>query len=480
MWLRAVLTTLSARRAAAALAVTSAALTACPQPRASLPTPAQPLRARYELRLDPDRAELRLSLRLSPRSGPVVLRLPRGRGWRRLEGRLRDVRCGQTPLRRLGDQGWLLPAECRRARWRVPLAAPATSGYRCTRRLPVFHRSGGWLFVPGIAVLLAPHGGRGPASVVIRGPQGLALHHALPVLPRTTEHAASQSGAENRHDLRRRRRRRRRLRLPDLPDAPRVLLGAGALEGWTQRVQGIRIQHRAAGGPDAGLRRLLRAHPRALGYLLGVWGKPETNHLLVFWFSRSADARRVEGTATRRSVALSVPARIGAAPHLTEALRPWVPLLTLLHEQVHQLTPAKLPPWLSESLAQHYALEALRAAAVLEPAAWRRAVKAISQPWSPTPRAQAHVPLLKAQRRYARTGDPRAYGLLYTNGVRFWRAVDAAIRAHGGQGAGLDRWARKIVRLRYPHPHEVPPALQRLLRRAAGAAGPRLLERWVR
>jgi hypothetical protein len=472
--LRAVLTTPPARRAAAALAVACAALTACPSPKASLPTPAGPLRARYGLRLDPHRAELRVSLRLSPRRGPVVLRLPRGRGWRRLEARLRDVRCGQTPLKRLGEQGWLLPTGCHRARWRVPLAAPAPSGYRCTRRLPVVHRSGGWMFVPGIAVLLVPHGGRGPASVVIRGPKGLPIHHALPALTSKRRRGEPPSEAENRPE------RRLRLRLPDLPDAPRVLLGAGALEGWTQHVQRLRIQHRAAGVPDAGLQRLLKAHPRALRYLLGVWGEPETKHLLVFWFPRLADARRVEGMATRTSVAISVPARIGAAPHLTPAIRPWVPLLTLLHEQVHQLTPVELPPWLSESLAQYYALEALRAAAVLKPAAWRRAVEAISQPWSPTPRAQARVSLLEAQRRYARTGDPHAYGLLYTNGVRFWRAVDKAIRAHGARDAGLDRWARRIVRLRYPRPHEVPPALQRLLRRAAGAAGPRLLERWVR
>jgi hypothetical protein len=199
----------------------------------------------------------------------------------------------------------------------------------------------------------------------------------------------------------------------------------------------------------------------------------------VFWFSLEAGAGGVEGHTTARSIVLSVPNRLRPAPHLTAAIRPWVPLLLLLHEQVHQLGP-DVPPWIGESLAQYYGLKALRSAGLLAPAAWDRAVDAISRPWTPTPRAHARVPLLEAQRRYARTGSPTAYGLLYTNGVRFWRAVDRAIRRRSGSTEGLDRYARDIVRLRYPSAHRVPSALERLLQRTAGPAAKRLIERWVR
>jgi predicted metalloprotease with PDZ domain len=186
----------------------------------------------------------------------------------------------------------------------------------------------------------------------------------------------------------------------------------------------------------------------------------------------------VSGYAGRRSVAISYVDHPAAAPHLVAALRPWLPILMLLHEQTHQLGVAH-PAWLSESLAQHYALEALGRSGALPAADFRKARDRVTRPWSLTPEADSRVRLLAAHRRYLRTGSLEAYRIFYTNGARFWHVVDRAISACSHGRRGLDTIVRQLLRLRYDRQGRPPAAFHRLLRQEGGAAARRAIARWV-
>ncbi len=408
----------------------------------------------YRLALSRDLRTARVSLRLPPAARGRWIRLPRTAGWQLRRWRIARVHCDGHRLYRDGDRGWRLPGGCRRATWRVRLTPVGDSGYRAFSLLAAYHAKRRWAFLPGAGYLLEVAGIRGRATLALSLPEGVRAHHGLDRLAKG------------------------RLLLPEAPLAHQALVGVGPLVERRSEVGGVRVRHLFAEPPPERFTRLLAAHHRGLGYLLGVFGRPRFKTLIAWWFRLGPSARMVSGYAGQRSVALSYVGKPKTAAHLSAALLPWLPLVMLLHEQVHQLGVAR-PAWLSESLAQYYALKALGRSGAMKAAEHTRAVDRITRPWSRMPKADARIGLLAAHRRYVTTGSVASYRVFYTNGARFWWLMDRAIRSRSHNGRSLDSIVRKILRLKYDRLGRPSASFGRLLEKEGGPVAKKLLRRWL-
>jgi len=413
----------------------------------------QALRYRVVLARNLRTAEVSLALPAVARGR--LLRLPRTADWRSRRWRIARVHCDGQRIFRDGDRGWPLPASCRRATWRVRLARVPEGGYLAHSLLAAYHPSRRWVYLPGAGYLLEVVGVRGRATLRLILPPGLRVFHALDRLP---------DG---------------RLLLPPAPSSRLALLGVGAFETRSAAVAGVRVRHLFAEPVPARFRGLLAAHKTGLAYLVHVFGAPHGPGLDAFWFRLGPTARVVSGYAGRRAVAISYVDQPRGAPHLVPAIRPWLPILMLLHEQVHQLGVAQ-PAWLSESLAQYYALKALGRSGALRPAEFAKALDRITQPWSRMPEADRRVRLLAAHRRYLTTGSLGSFRVFYTNGARFWRTVDRAVVARSGGRRSLDSFVKQLLRMPYDRQGRPPKAFDRLLEREGGPAARKAIARWVR
>lgn len=444
------------------VALTVFATGACRPPRAGSAVrlgAGQALRYRVVLAADLRTAQVHLDL--PPPARGRLLRLPRTAGWKVRRWRIARVRCDGHRIYyssrggASGGAGWLLPRGCARATWRLRLTPVGDSGYLTFSLQAVHDPKGRWAFLPGAAALLEVAGVRGRATLDLVLPAGTRAHHTLDRLPNG------------------------RLLLPPAPSAHLALVGVGAFVQRQSEAGGVTVRHRFAEAPPARFTSLLAVHGRGLRYLVGVFGRPRSPHLDAWWFHLGPSARMVSGYAGRRAVAISYVDRPKAAPHLTAALLPWLPILMLLHEQVHQLGVTQ-PAWLSESLAQYYALKALGRAGALPPAAHTQALDRITRPWSRPSAVDARVRLLAAHRRYLRTGSVRSYRIFYTNGARFWWTVDRAIGAKSRGKRSLDTIVRRILKLRYDRWGRPPRGFSRLLRRHGGDAALKAMARWMR
>jgi hypothetical protein len=146
-------------------------------------------------------------------------------------------------------------------------------------------------------------------------------------------------------------------------------------------------------------------------------------------------------------------------------------LVSLLHEQFRQFAPANLPLWVRESIAQYYAVKALRrtnlppeAIAVVE----RRFIDPLRAP---------SLKLREAQRR-ALAGEPGAMETLHLEGATFWDRIDRAIVRKSGFRT-LDSALPHLLAADW-RDDSLPPSLDERLRRYAGDnAVDDLLERYV-
>ena len=409
---------------------------------------------RYQLTLAPDLRTATVSLALPATARGRLLRLPRTSGWKARRWRIARVRCDGKRIFRDGDQGWPLPRSCRRATWRVRLARVEAGGYLAHSLLAARHPTRRWVFLPGAGYLLEVAGVRGRATLRLTLPPGVGAHHALDRLP---------DG---------------RLLLPPAPASRLALIGVGSFEVRQVRVGTTRVRHLFAQPPPARFSGLLAVHKKALAYLVRVLGPPRGAGLDAYWFRLGPTSRMVSGYAGRRSVAISYVDKPRKAPHLVSALLPWLPVLLLLHEQVHQLGVAH-PAWLSESLAQYYALKALGRSGAMRPADFAKALDRITRPWSRFALADGRIRMLTAYRRYLRSGSLRTYRVFYTNGARFWGVVDRAVVAKSGGRRSLDSIVRKVLKLRYDRQGRPPKAFHKLLLREGGAPARAAIARWV-
>lgn len=388
--------------------------------------PAEPLIAKVLVELPATRRAQDFSVQVRGLAGGVMPQVA-------------DIRCDGAPLAPDSASAWRVQGwGCVRLTWTVTMAAPPDDGVDLRDRQS-FHdpRARYWLFSEASS-LLRPVGAARHEGEVEFGGGG-------PV--QGSEQSGSASG-----------------RLVPAADQPAEFYVIGRLPGATVREGGFETLHLDADGED--WRGLLAAQGRALEYLVRAAGARQLAPLrsTVVWLHGATDEGLPVGVAGRRTLLLSTESRGGHMQHAEMALA-W-----MLREQLLQAMPERVPRWARESLAQYYAIKALRRSG-LPPAAIAAVEKRLidAQP----PRGG----LREAQRRLE-AGDPAARAELHAAGAAFWERLDRAIARKAGFRT-LDSALPRLLAAEWPGGRLPPAVLERLRNYAGDAAVDDLLTLYV-
>ncbi len=247
-------------------------------------------------------------------------------------------------------------------------------------------------------------------------------------------------------------------------DAAPGLYVIGELPRLTMREGSVETVHIAAQEVD--LRELVQQQRRSIRYLTQIMRtRPSPRWRgTVIWLANADHAEPV-GVSGFRTLLLSCAVRDG------RVLQSELALSILLREQFLQMAPAALPLWVRESLAQFYALKALRRTelpADAVTAAERRFIDPLRAPG---------ITLREAQRR-VQSGEPALRSDLHSAGATFWDRLDRAIVRKSGFRT-LDSALPRILAAEWTDDRLPPAVLERLYRYAGESAVEDLLTTYV-
>jgi hypothetical protein len=339
-----------------------------------------------------------------------------------------NLRCDGAPLAPDSASAWRVQGwSCVRLTWTVAIKAAPEGGVDLRARQSFFDPNARfWLF--------------SDASSLLR-PVGDAQHDGqVEFVGRGPVHGAVQVGSTPR-------------RVVPAADGTAEFYVIGRLPGASVREGGFETLHLDAIGGE--WRNLVAEHGRALQYLIRTAGARQLAPLrsTVVWFGGLTDDGMPIGIAGHRTLLLSAAKRDGRIQHAEMAFA-W-----MLREQLLQSMPERVPLWVRESLAQYYAIKALRRSE-LPPAAIAAAEKRFVDSTHP-PRGR----LREAQRR-VQAGDEAARAELRTTGAAFWERVDRAIVRKSGFRT-LDSVLPRLLAADWPD-DRLPAAGLDLLHRYAG------------
>ena len=376
--------------------------------------PAQPLVARVVVELPAARRAQDFSVQVRGLAGGVAPQVA-------------DLRCDGAPLAPDSASAWRVQGwNCVRLSWTVAMKQVPAGGVDLRARESFYDtNSRFWLFSEASSLLRPVGEARhdGQVEFVGRGP----VHGSAPVggTPRRVVPAA---------------------------DRPAEFYVIGRLPGATVREGGFETLHLDAEGGD--WRSLVNEHGRALQYLTRTAGARQLAPLrsTVVWLSGATDDGVPVGVAGSQTLLLAGAMRDGRMSHAEVALA-W-----MLREQLVQSMPERLPAWARESLAQYYAVKALRRSE-LSSTAVAAVEKRLIDPQPPRGR------LREAQRRLE-AGDEAARAELRATGAAFWERIDRAIVRKSGFRT-LDSVLPRLLAADWPH-DRLPAAALDLLHRYAG------------
>jgi len=351
-----------------------------------------------------------------------------------------DLRCDGAPLApdsasAWGVQGW----KCVRLSWTVPIRPVPETGFDPRGRDSVFDaQQRFWLFSEATSLLRPVDGVPHDGQVEFVG--AAPVNGGLPV-----------AGTSRR--------------VVPAKDHSGEFYAIGRLSGASLREGGFDTLHLDALGIE--WRELLAEHGRALGYLVRTAGTRQLAPLrsTVVWLAGVADDGVPVGTAGDRTLLLSAARRDGRLLH------PEFALAWFLREQLLQSLPERVPLWARESLAQYYAVKALRRTEL--PVS---SVAAVERRYLDGARAPS-APLLAAQRR-AQDGDLVALAELRAAGAGFWERLDRAIVRKSGFRT-LDSLLPRLLASDWPGDRLPPAVLDRLRDYAAEATVNELLAQYL-
>ena len=339
-----------------------------------------------------------------------------------------DLRCDGAPLAPDSASAWSVRGwSCVRLSWTVVMKA-APEGGLDPRARASFHDPDAqfWLFSEASS-LLRPVGDErhdGEVEFVGRGP----VHGSMPV-----------SGTPRR--------------VVPAADRPVEFYVIGRLPGATVREGGFDTLHLDAVGGE--WRSLVNEHGRALQYLIRTAGARQLAPLrsTVVWLGGPPDDDLPIGVAGYRTLVLSAARRDGRMQH------PELALAWMLREQLLQSMPERVPLWARESLAQYYAVKALRRSQ-LPAAAIAAAEKRLVDLSGSAPSR------LREAGRRVQAGEQAARVELHLAGAAFWDRIDRAIVRKSGFRT-LDSLLPRLLSATWPD-DRLPPAVLESLRRYAG------------
>lgn len=243
-------------------------------------------------------------------------------------------------------------------------------------------------------------------------------------------------------------------RLPARHAAPGLYV-IGELPQIAVREGGAETTHVIAGGAD--LRRLVQEQRQALRYLTQAARlRPAVPwHNTVVWLA-GKQTGELQVVAGAQTLLVSAAVDDGRVPQFELAL------LHVLREQLLLMMPAAMPLWVRESLAQYYAIKAMRRLnlpAETIGSVERRYIDPLRRP---------AVKLREAQRRIV-AGDTAQRAELHAGGATFWDRLDRAIVRKSGFRT-LDSALPRLLAASWSDDRLPPAILERLYRYAGSGA----------
>jgi hypothetical protein len=349
-----------------------------------------------------------------------------------------DLRCDGAPLAPDSASAWRVQGwSCVRLTWTVPVREVSEAGIDPRARETVFDGNGRfWLFSEAASLLRpvgeAAHDGR------------IEFSNGGPV------HGGLQAGETP-------------LRVVPPQDGLSEYWAIGRLPGASLTEGRFEVVHLDALG--VGWQRLLAEHGRALRYLSRAAGERQLAPLrtTIVWFAGPTDDGAPVGVAGHRTLLLA------AAKSDNRLLHAELALAWLLREQLLRSMPRRVPAWARESLAQYYAVRALRRTE-LSADAVAAAERRFIEPLRP-------LQLREAQRR-AQAGDAQALAELRSVGAAFWDRIDRAIVRKSGFRT-IDSMLPRLLAADWPEGRLPPSAVERLHEYASAGTIDELLAQHV-
>ncbi len=372
-------------------------------------------------------------------SDRIDLRNISGRNARRK--RILRVRCNGIPLQIDERGGWKYPAGCQTLDWTVKAITVTPSGTDISKQHALYFEQGPWWLISGPAMLMRPRDSFSESS----------YRAYLEVdLPKGTKILNLQA-EENEN----------RFLLPTLQTRP-LFMVAGNPQVIEAPEAGLRIRYFMDRGTGFDPETIMKAHARGIAYIDSlVEGKsvrPKKNESLdVAWIGVTHLHGIIGGAAGHRILLVNyLSGTDNDGPAFTR-----LPLMVLFHEQLHTLFDG-LPVWMTESLAQYYAFKTLETTGLMDEPTREFAYKRFAV------RAAGAPGLLEVYRDFLQNRSQKLYGLFYTQGSAFWRAVDLAVTKHSRGKTSLDHILTELLSLKYHPKGDLPPEFIRTLTKAGG------------
>jgi len=349
--------------------------------------------------------DARVELGLPPSDEPLLLfsRAPA----MQLEPQVEDVRCDGTLVEGT-ETGWRLPPGCDTASWRIGFETAKKGAVRPSRQRSLIV-DGAWALVSGPTSLLRVSGFE---------------DRTFPVMLGESEDAKMD-------------------RLPPLGSAPGffILGGPPSIE-YAERSPVLTYIADDLGAVAALVDPAL--HSQAIDYMrdaLGGAANRTVDALTVAWFGAKREHAELSGAAGFDTlIANYIVASESPTPF--EAAAPFV---LVLHEQFHQLAVGTTPLWVSESLANYYALKAARR--ILPDDAGIEQVRAMFIDFD----SPVETGLLELQRQIDENGDFSGYSRFYSTGATFWARLDEALTEATDGAQTLDDLLSVVLTSDYTH-----------------------------
>ncbi|MEM9191298.1 MAG: hypothetical protein AAGF12_19150 [Myxococcota bacterium] len=370
----------------------------------------------YRMQLAEDGQALRMTLWLRVESNEVRADLPDEPGRSVRRAALQDVRCDDASLS-AGPDGFILPAGCSALRWSVPFSALPPDGLHPETRASVYDPERGLYLVSGAATFLVPESLTERPNVDFRLPASLPVHHQLP-----------DAGGLG-HTL------------PPRSQLGRLSIGLGSFTVREQNIGRTRIRHLMDNEATIDLEGL------ALGfqYLTAKSGAPPPRSLDVFWFARpaagpdGAPPRRLGGAAGLDSIVANY---FRDLPDDAPVTFRRAALAVLFHQYFASLSGRQVPPWMSQSLGQFYALKAWEHSGAIPEEDLSQIVESAAV-------ASPERTVIDAFESWAETGRDEDYRSFYRLGLGFWVALDAHIADASDGERALDTVLEDLLGLVY-------------------------------
>ncbi len=317
---------------------------------------------------------------------------------------IKDVICQDQIITPDENLTWSIPPQCSMVRWDVEFDAPKPSSVQPSQQRSLYMRSGWWLLsAPTSLLRIESHSRDIPVVILVSN---------RPAVQRTL----------------------RTINAPPnfyvLGPAPAKSSSVAKL-GLTYFGEDLETVFNVI-NPEK--------HKEAMRYFKAVIGPEKTrmvSDLSVVWFGVPRDRREVSGAAGYDTIL----ANFIIPEDKPKEAEQFMSLALVFHEQFHQLDSGSHPVWMGESLANYYALKALKRVFPENESAdsiWNRFINT-ERPIT--------LGLLAIEREISEDQNSQNYGHLYTQGATFWAELDETIQQHSTQGESLDSFMPAIMAL---------------------------------